>query len=199
MYLIETDFVSVESTKAIIDIATDVSLNVISNSWTNTQFDDWRIWAFIESRLSFQLFNVKSHSEHVMKFLMSDSKQNSTTTRISETELIWNHFLNVVRRSSYVKIITIMTIWCYDDMLIWNLRRIDNLIELINSIVVVERNEIDWQRNRIWKIWEIWALLALKICDVSDRWLTERRTWRNASKEYIIVLKAAEKKFRFVW
>ena len=106
--------------------------------------------------MSFQLFNFKSHFKHVMKFLMFDSWQNSATTKFSKIKLTWNHFLYVIKRSSYVKIITIC---CYDDMLRWNLRRIDDLIDKINNIVDVEQDKID-DKNVEFEEFEI--LLCIK-------------------------------------
>ena len=52
--------------------------------------------------LNFQLLNFKSHFEHVTKFLMFDSKQNSTTTKFSKVELIYDYFVKMIKRCSYV-------------------------------------------------------------------------------------------------
>ena len=72
---------------------------------------------------------------------MPDSKQNPAAARASEVGVVWGHFLKVARRSSYVEVI--MTVWCYDDMLIWNLRRIGDLIGLADSIAGAGRGEVD--------------------------------------------------------
>ena len=74
---------------------------------------------------------------------MPDSKQNPAAARASEVGVVWGHFLKVARRSSYVEVMTVMTVWCYDGMLIWNLRRTGDLIGLANSIAGAGRGEVD--------------------------------------------------------
>ena len=69
--------------------------------WVSWQFDDWRMWIFIESRLNFQLLNFKSHFEQIIRFFVFDSKQNSTTTRFSKIKLICDHFVKMIKRCSY--------------------------------------------------------------------------------------------------
>ena len=111
---------------------------------------------------------------------MSDSKQNSIAIKLSEIKMIWNHFLKIIKRFSYVKII--MTI-CWYEICATNwfeiminficiVATIQQFDWLINNIVDVEQDEID-DKNVEFEKFEI--LFASTICDVFDFWLIEMK------------------------
>ena len=157
------------------------------NVWINRQFDDWRVWIFIKSRLSFQLFNVRLHFKQIMKFLMFDSKQNSATTNVSEIKMIWNHFLKMIKRSSYVEFI--MTICCCEncsELTTW-------LNWLIISSTSNKRKSTTKTSNlKNLKFYSHSKFATLLIFD----WLNDE--FNATLKKYVIALKAAEIKLWIV-